>query len=227
MKGELETTRTDTRPNMAATDRTDGGGLPEEKAAGETEDFPPVPEKKRRFGRGIYDSTDVPIRLLDRLIGGIIAVIAVMIIVFAVNGGYTVSFDTGGGTQIEPQKLRYGKYVTEPETPVRPGYIFESWYFEGNPDAAWDFSKEKVGGDLTLIAVWKPAPITVKFDLDGGSFEKPVESIQVTYQEEYGALPVPVKQGKIFAGWEYSGERISEESVVSMPGEHVLTAVWE
>lgn len=187
----------------------------------------PPAESKRRFGRGIYDRKDVPIRLLDGLIAGIIVVIIIMIIIFTLTGGYTVSFDTGGGTEIAPQKLRYGNLVSEPEEPVRPGYVFEGWYYEGEPETVWDFSQKKVGGELTLIAIWKPAQITVKFDVDGGSLKAGEESVQVTYQEKYGELPVPVKEGKTFDGWEYSGQKITGESTVTMPGEHVLTAMWK
>lgn len=183
-------------------------------------------EKKRRFGRGIYDSKDVPIRWLDRLIIVIIAVIAVMVIVFAINGGYTISFDTKGGTEVAAQKLRYGNFVTEPEVPVRPGYTFGGWYYEQNPDINWDFATNKVGGDMTLIAIWNPAEITVKFDPDGGSLKEQADSIKVTWQDKYGELPVPEKEGKTFAGWEYSGEIITADSTVAMPGEHVLTATW-
>ena len=43
--------------------------------------------KKKWFGRGIYGSKDVPIRVLDTAIGVLIAVILIMILYFAVNGG--------------------------------------------------------------------------------------------------------------------------------------------
>ena len=111
--------------------------------------------RPRRFGRGIYDKKDAPIRLLDKVIGGLIAIIFVMVIVFALNGGYRVSFDTGGGTEIPYQKLRYGQLVQEPEAPERPGYVFDGWYYEGDADGSWDFTSDKVGGDLILIARWK------------------------------------------------------------------------
>lgn len=183
--------------------------------------------RPRRFGRGIYDKTDVPIRLLDGFIAGIIIIIVVMIIVFTLNGGYTVSFDTSGGTEIASQKLRHGDFVAPPEEPTRQGYTFAGWYYEGHEDETWDFSVEKVGGDLTLIARWEPAKVTVKFDADGGRMPEGIESIRATYQEAYGELPIPKKEGCRFAGWIYSGQEITADSIVMMPGEHVLTALWE
>lgn len=186
-----------------------------------------VSGRPRRLGRGIYDKTDTPIRLLDGFIAGIIIIIVVMVAVFAIFGGFTVSFNTSGGTEIASQKLRYGNYVEEPEEPVRQGYTFAGWYYEGHENETWDFSVGTVGGDLELIARWEPAKVTVKFDADGGQMPDGMESMEVTYQEEYGELPVPRKEGCRFAGWVYSGEEITAESVVAMPGEHVLTALWE
>lgn len=185
--------------------------------------------KKRWFGRGIYGSKDVPIRLLDGFIVGIIAVIVIMIIYFAVNGGFWVTFDSAGGSEVEAQKLRHGSFAAEPEAPMKPGYIFDGWYLENNESADWNFSVDKVGGDLTLVARWKPAGITVKFDTDGGTVggREDVEPLTVTFGENYGELPVPVKEGAVFSGWHYSGSEITPDTQVTMTGEHVLTAEWK
>ena len=48
----------------------------------------------------------------------------------------------------------------------------------------------------------------------------------MTFGETYGTLPEPVKEGSIFAGWEYSGQIITADTVVQMTREHVLTATW-
>lgn len=185
--------------------------------------------QKRWFGRGIYGSKDVPIRLLDGFIGVTVAVIILLTIIFAVNGGYIISFDTDGGTKVDSQKLRYGELLTEPEPPGKPGYEFAGWQKENEPEELWNFAEDKVGGEMTLTALWIPAEITVKFDLSGGTVDgkEEIEPITVTYQETYGRLPVPQKEGAEFAGWLYSGQLVEADTVVSMTGEHVLTAVWE
>ncbi len=177
--------------------------------------------KKRWFGRGIYGSKDVPIRILDGFILTVVLVIIVMIVYFAINGGFWVTFDTQGGNTIEKQKLRHGNLVSEPAEPVKPGYTFEGWY---NQDLKWNFAENEVTGDLTLVASWKPAVILVKFDPAGGTC--PTESKEVTFQELYGELPVPSKEGAVFEGWYYSGQKIEPDTQVQMTGEHVLTAQW-
>ena len=48
----------------------------------------------------------------------------------------------------------------------------------------------------------------------------------MTFGETYGELPIPVKEGSAFGGWEYSGQIITADTVVQMTGEHVLTATW-
>ena len=64
-------------------------------------------EKKKLFGRLIYGSKDVPIRILDGLIVGMILLAVVLTVIFSINGGYRVTFDTRGGGEIPYQKLRY------------------------------------------------------------------------------------------------------------------------
>ncbi len=184
--------------------------------------------KKRWFGRGIYGSKDVPIRLLDGFIGVVLVVTVAMTIYFAVNGGFYVTFDTRGGSEVAQQKLRHGEHAQEPETPTKPGYTFDGWYLESNEEASWNFAVDTVAGDLTLVAHWKSAAIPVKFDLAGGSFEGKDEIAPhtVTYGEAYGELPVPTKDNARFLGWYYSGSQITEDTQVAMTGEHVLTAQW-
>ena len=55
--------------------------------------------KKRWFGRGIYGSKDVPIRILDGLITFLIVLTVALTAFFAINGGYV--------EQIRQQNARY------------------------------------------------------------------------------------------------------------------------
>ena len=153
-------------------------------------------EKKKLFGRGIYGSKDVPIRILDGLIVGMILLAVVLTVIFSINGGYRVTFDTRGGGEIPYQKLRYGKLVEKPEEPQKPGYEFVCWKRE-EAEGEWSFEHDQVKGDMTLTAQWKPASVLVKFDLDGGTVDGKTEAepVFVTYGEVYGALPEPEKTG--------------------------------
>lgn len=186
--------------------------------------------QKRWIGKGIYGSKDIPIKILDGMIGLFVVMIIVFIIVFAIHGGYHVTFDTDGGSEIAEQVVEYGACAETPEIPVKPGYTFVKWVTSEDEYLAevWDFSVNKVENDVTLYAVWEPAQITIKFDLDGGKFNdrSDLREQQVVYGEPYGALPIPEKEGFQFDGWIYSGQVIEETTVVFMTGEHVLTARW-
>lgn len=187
-------------------------------------------KSRRWFQRGVYGSKSVPIRILDGLIIGAIAAIIILIIVFALNGGYHVYFETNGGSEVVSQNLRYGTLAQEPEAPQKPGYEFVRWMNSEDESLAeeWDFSEDKVEGDVTLYAVWKPAQITVKFDLNGGNVagDSQIAGQTVTFEETYGELPVPERTGYEFDGWEYSGNIIESDTIVVTSGEHVLTARW-
>ena len=67
------------------------------------------------------------------------------------NNGYTITFDTDGGTSIANQIVEEGKKVTKPSNPSKSGYTFVKWTLNGN-----DYSfTEKVTSNITLKAVYK------------------------------------------------------------------------
>ncbi len=187
-------------------------------------------EKKSYFGRGIYGKKDAPIRVLDKFIIGAVILIVVFICTFTLNGGFSITFESNGGTEVSYQKVKYGELVEEPSDVVKPGYNLEKWVTSSDETLAldWNFEEDTVESDLQLYAIWTPADITLKFDLDGGLVdgETSIEEITVTYGELYGELPYVEKAGYLFNGWVYSGNVIDENSTVEATGEHVLTALW-
>ncbi|MFI3176516.1 MAG: InlB B-repeat-containing protein [Eubacteriales bacterium] len=188
-------------------------------------------EKKQLFGKGIYGSKDVPIRLLDGFIAIVIVMILVLVVWFATRGGFVIAYDTNGGSEIASTKSEYGVLLEEPETPIKAGYTFQGWItsIDETIGTIWDFQVDVVEDEMTLYALWEPAKMVVKFDLDGGFLVEEEESyeIMVTYSHTYGELPVPSKDGFEFNGWIYSGEVIQSDTIVSVTGEHVLTATWK
>ncbi len=192
----------------------------------------PKKTQNKWFGRGVYGSKDVPIRILDGLILGAIAMIVILTLLSVKYGGFQVTFDTGGGSGVAGQKLKHGDKVKEPLPPGKPGYVFGGWVTSPDPFLAkeWDFAADITEGDMTLYALWEPAQITVKFDLNGGTAggTENAKSISVTFGEPYGALlPVPEKPGYTFDGWEYGGALITPDTPVTTSGEHVLAARWK
>lgn len=62
----------------------------------------------------------------------------------------TITFETGGGTEISSLKIEKGTIPTEPVEPKRNGYEFDGWLLFGQP---YSFSSP-VASDLVLTAKW-------------------------------------------------------------------------
>lgn len=64
---------------------------------------------------------------------------------------YTVTFDSDGGSEIQPVKVFEGGYVDEPVTFMDGEYRLVGWY---NGNVRWDFYEDKVTSDINLKAKW-------------------------------------------------------------------------
>ena len=97
----------------------------------------------------------ISVKLLDAVIILGLVAMAVLIPFLSAKGGFTVSFDSMGGTAIEPQRLRYGEPIEAPADPTRENYTFCGWYYDRDGKSAVDFSTATADGSTTLFAVWK------------------------------------------------------------------------
>ena len=105
--------------------------------------------------RGLYRHVKISVKALDCII---VACIAVILIVFALemrSPGFTVSFDSRGGTDVPAQSQMYGQLKEMPEPPTREGYSFTGWYKDPACDMLWDMEKDTVDADMTLYAGWQ------------------------------------------------------------------------
>ena len=116
----------------------------------------PREKQPERDFKGIYKNVKISVKTLDIVIvTGILVMIALVLFGIA-NNGYTVSFDSKGGTDVAAQTdLKYGDHVAEPEPPTREGYTFGGWYFDENCQNPFDFETVIVDGSTTLYARWE------------------------------------------------------------------------
>lgn len=74
----------------------------------------------------------------------------------------TVSFESGGGSEVPSQTVQYGEKIKEPAEPTRKGFTFNGWYSDLEKTDLWDFNADTVQGNMTLYAGWlegsAPAP---------------------------------------------------------------------
>lgn len=66
---------------------------------------------------------------------------------------FTVTFNTNGGSTIEPVKVASGGKVAKPTNPTKAGSDFENWYSDVALTKVYDFSTA-VTADLTINAKW-------------------------------------------------------------------------
>ncbi len=85
-----------------------------------------------------------------------LAAFSVLILAFlALFGKRRVRFETNGGTELEPVRVKRGSLLTEPMTPVKPGAEFAGWYRDAAFQKPWRFDCRRVYASMTLYARWK------------------------------------------------------------------------
>ena len=123
---------------------------------------------------------------------------------------YTITFDTNGGSKIDPITQDYGTAITAPADPTREGYTFIGW------DKA--IPATMPAEDLTVTAQWRINQYTITFDTDGGSEIAPITQ---DYGTQITAPADPTREGYTFIGW---GKAIP----ATMPAESItITAQWK
>ena len=65
----------------------------------------------------------------------------------------TVTFDSTGGSDVDPKTTAAKTPVAEPEAPTRSGYSFRGWYTAESGGDKWDFA-DPVTDNMTLYARW-------------------------------------------------------------------------
>ena len=123
---------------------------------------------------------------------------------------YTITFDTDGGSAIDPITQDYGTAIIAPADPTREGYTFMGW------DKA--IPATMPAGDMTITAQWRINRYTVTFDTNGGSAVAPITQ---DYGTAITAPADPTREGYTFMGWD-------KEIPTTMPaGDMTITAKWK
>ncbi len=101
---------------------------------------------------------------------------------------FTVTFETNGGSRVEPITVKEGAVIEAPST-VKSGYSF-----------TWDYDFNKpITEDMTVIATWTANAYKITVDLS--VINEQVE-MDVNYGEEYSIEEFePTKAGYRFNGW--------------------------
>ena len=136
---------------------------------------------------------------------------------------YTVTFETGSGSAIPEQKVKYGKRI-QGATTTRAGYTFKGWFRD--EDCQIPFSTTTpIKEDITLYAKWQVTTYTVCFEYNNGGLSK-TESVE--YGKTVSEPSAPSREGYRFEGW-YTNSAYSEMYEFSNPVKQnlILYAKWK
>ena len=122
---------------------------------------------------------------------------------------YTITFDSNGGSAIDPITQDYGTTVTPPTAPTKSGYDFTGW----EPAVPATMPAE----NITCVAQWTINQYTITFNTAGGSVIAPITQ---DYATAVVAPANPTREGYTFAGWD-------KDIPTTIPAENVtITATW-
>ena len=108
--------------------------------------------------------------------------------------GYTVTFNSNGGSEVQGQSVFDGKKVNKPADPTKTGNDFAGWYSNTALTSAWNFDSA-VTQNITLYAKWT---VTITFNSNGGSN---VSEQVITSGTRASSVNNPTRSGFAFGGW--------------------------
>lgn len=133
---------------------------------------------------------------------------------------YTVTFNPNyeGGTSTEVT-CQYGNEVKLIDDPVRDGYTFAGWYYNGK---LWVSETAMPAGNITLVAMWTLQSFTVSFSVGDGATGVADQTIYFGFK---ATKPTdPVRSGYVFGGWLLNGSKY--DFGTSVRDNITLTAKW-
>ena len=122
---------------------------------------------------------------------------------------YTITFNTNGGSAVDPITQDYDTAITVPANPTRVGYTFNGW--------SQAVPANMPAENVTLTAQWTINQYTITFNSNGGSA---VDSITQDYDTAVTAPAEPTRVGYTFNGW-------SQSVPSNMPADNIMIeAYW-
>lgn len=142
---------------------------------------------------------------------------------------FTITFETNGGTTINPMVVNKDSSIQIPNDPTKPDFIFDGWYTDEDftTIVSWPLI---LTDNITLYAKWTPITATqtycdVIFDTQGGST---INQILIESGKSITQPANPVKSGYQFLGWYLDAELTQDVNFPLMIENHLtLYAKWE
>lgn len=150
----------------------------------------------------------------------LIFLIAISISFLYYDNKYIITFETGTDDKILNQYVDRNQKVQVPRMPIKEGYIFIEWQYEGK---TFNFDTE-IKEDIILTAKWIKEEY-VKITFETGIDEK-IEEKTLLKSSKINDLPILKKEGYEFIGWfigniKYNGEEINEDVILNAKFEKI------
>lgn len=109
---------------------------------------------EKKTNGGLYSKVKMSVRAANIMVLSLIAALAAATAIIVSNSGFTVKFDTDGGSYIPPVKAMYSEKIT-PDEPVKEGWSFTGWYTDRECTESFDISADEITGSTVLYAGWE------------------------------------------------------------------------
>jgi uncharacterized repeat protein (TIGR02543 family) len=135
---------------------------------------------------------------------------------------YTITFETNGGSAIQPITLNYGFPLNVPQT-NKTGHSLGAWYRDVLLTQPYNIPTTMPAESVTLYAKWSANQHSINFVTNGGDL---IPTQNYSYGSEV-SIPNGVKTGHSFLGWYTDSSLETEFSLSTMPAQNItLYAKW-
>ena len=111
-------------------------------------------DKQGKTG-GLYAKVKMSVKTANIMVSVFIVLLVAATVFIVKHNGFTVKFDTNGGSYIESVKVMHSQTVDIKEETVKEGYKFTGWYTDRDCTESFDIKTDTVTGSMTLYAGWE------------------------------------------------------------------------
>ena len=136
---------------------------------------------------------------------------------------YTLTFDSQGGTEVQPITENIDTPFTSMPTTTKTNYVFTGWYTK--PEGGIRVTSVTDGKSMKLYAHWSEATYVLTFNSNGGD-SVPAIRFAATEGVPADKMPVPVRDGYTFNGWFTATEGGDKVESYMTTADATLYAQW-